>query len=193
MRKSCRAWTALLRLLADDPRVLAAWMNWCLTRGLTPARLRRVQQSPDSGDAVSFEAAVSRDTGEALATLDVVVRDQLGLPFPVVSALLLDNFRLWARDIATGPRPQRVLVLEPDAEAKRTMPIGRKPRTTLERDVLWYYRARVKQPPDLITTITAEWQQDDPAARVEPHSTVSKAIARVHDWLAGLVLVRPPT
>lgn len=190
MRRSLDAWAVLLRLLGTDERVQGAFMGWCLARDLTPDRFRRLQGGADDP---TFDDAVRQGSTDAIAALERFVTDELQLPFThQLPALLLDTFTLWAHNLKRG-EPLRTLTFEPDADARRTLPVGRGPRRTLERDVAWYYRARVKQPPDPLTMLVAEYVRDDPATtRIDPHSVVSDAIARVHRWLDGFVVVRQP-
>jgi hypothetical protein len=84
--------------------------------------------------------------------LTTFAREQLHVSFDWLPSMLLENFRLWAENIVNS-RPRQIRGMRPDEIAVRTLPKGRGPRETLERDVLWFCRARIKHPPDPIALL----------------------------------------
>ena len=186
MQRACRIATELLQYLADDPRVMGAFMGWCLARGVSPDRLRLAQHHPAERAAVM--AALQHDPADAVERIGTFVREVLSLSLPWLPSLLLDTFYLWAVNISTGTAIH-IPSLAPDEQSWATMPRGRVRLANIPRDVGWYYRVRVKHPPDAIATIANEYAQVVPRHN-DAHSGVSMAIARVHECLQEIVIVR---
>ena len=156
LSRTTRAITALLHHLAHDPYVKTAWSRWAAQRGITPADF-------DAADLRRVRALARIAGDDERARFADMVRDELRLPFSWAPSVLHRMFQLWTDDFAKR-QPRRIPSFWPAPDAVATLPRGRGPRDTFARDVEWYYRVRVKRPPDTIAAILREVKKADPTA-----------------------------
>jgi len=190
-----RAATYALHHLARDSRVLAVWAAWCLDRGLTPKAMKGWRTAIASGaDRTVLDTVIDESRDTMIADLAEFCRDGLGLAYPWLPSVLFDCFRLWVEDIVEGRldagHERRVLGWRLTEEWRAAVPPGRR-RDTCERDVAWWYRVRVKYPPEAPENLSREvipaTTRDRTRAR-QRSSTPHKAIKHVEMALASLTL-----
>ena len=180
LQRTCRGATLLLHHLGNDRRVLAAFDTWCGHRGITIERLQRMWDgtAADREDLVRVAWAHPEETH---AMVEAFVREELKSDLPWLPSALSQTFRLWGENCARRER-RRVPSLSPDDQSQALLPPGRGPRAEFERDIAWFYRSRLQDPPDPPTVLLAEWKKQHPTTTSQP-SLVSNAITRVYDWL----------
>lgn len=191
--RTARACIALVGALADDPRVRAAYEAWQHAHGLPPILSRLACDHHDVDAASQFRDAVLTGHDSDLTAMGNLVA-AMGLAFDWLPQLLLAQFRTWALSEATG-EPLRLDVTvpaeqlnDPDWNEKGRAPKkGHTHTEDLARNVAWYYRAEIKDPPDTVYGIAREYAAA--ANRHTPaHSVVDNGIARVKDLLAKIDL-----
>ena len=112
------------------------------------------------------------------AALDALVRDDLKLPYSWLPGMLAKGFAAKALTDMTGqPHAVRVTAAE--------LPPGRKSveraGTHIRRDVEWYYRLKIKTPPDTVTALT---QENASGGNSTSHSVIQNGVKRAADVLA---------
>jgi hypothetical protein len=153
---------ALIWILGEDPRVQRAYAEWRAARGL-------------HGDmSVDAFAAAIRAYPEDLARLEQLCED-LGLSsWEWLPGLLLLDFRVTVVGQAMGD----TLAVRITPDGKRLS--GRRPKgggKHIPRDVRWFYRRKVKQPPDSVSQLAREHKQLE-QRHVDPRITVTDGIQR---------------
>ena len=149
-----QATDALLWTLSHDPRVHGAYDHWRgRQRGTTrTALLHSIQENKPSD----------------LATLHRFVREELHLTHTGLAPLLLMAFGLTLGLELSGQQDGR-LAFVPDAPPQ--LPPGRAAKNRgghIVRNVVWFYRAKIKYPPDTSTRIAKEHTTRNKTARVAP-------------------------
>ena len=178
-------------MLKNDPRVVQWARAW-----VDRITAREAATSPTRQDAIqrvyeyfSFGTEISGADMDSLSAL----LSQMGVSWTDVPGLLLTLLR---REIcnALDPdgAPSRKLALV--VEGLNDHPAGRMPRhqgDEIERDVVWWYRLRVKNPADTVGALTKEYVES--ANRVtEAHSVVQNGLLRAHNLLNGEIRKKQP-
>lgn len=155
---------ALVRRLRADPRVRAAYGE-CAEIG---ARL-------DLRDE-DIRAAMR-------ARISWLVRNDLGLPWPWLTALLQRDVMVWLLGHLAN-EPLHAELVAPDVP---DLPRGRAPKGDdyLTRDVDWYVRVRVQRPPAPIKALAREYALAT-GRRTDARSVVQTAIHRIERLLGTL-------
>lgn len=203
---------ALTYVLAyHDPRVQTAEALWRARHDIH-SLIDRVRHEPNQANARAVGEAILHDDPLDTLLLTQVLKDLELVVYPWLRSMLLGQWRTWALNDAMGeprltlsttPRPRvqatsapgesptafarRLKALERAAwlnpAASRRPKAGQTHREDIARNVDWFYRAEVKQPPDSIAAIAREYaiaaQRHTPA-----HSNVNHNIARAKDLLA---------
>ena len=172
---------AFVWVLGGDPRVRAAYAAWRVAHGLVGP----------FADLATFRAAVLRDLEADLRLLERFVQTDLELSYVWLPQMLLADFRLTVLGEVTGDSSLSVRTMP--GTLMQSLPPGRRAKAhgrALVRDVEWYYRARVKRPPDSIRRLAAEYSQQ--AGRVtDARSVVQTAVQRAEILLAAPSLDPP--
>ena len=200
---------ALLDVLATDARfnrVYAAWQR----RAIEPVtQWARTHPSIPAAVVASEIAGRLYQDDHLVADLDRLVRDDFQLAsYPWLSALLQHQCR--ARDLGRVLRVQEFRIslddLDPAADVDDVVKAfavakaawrpatgprqGRRARSDhdIDRDVSWFYRRRIQEPADSISTLTREYAS---AAHrhTESHSVVKNGINRIAKVLDDVVPV----
>lgn len=171
-KRVARACAALVGQLRHDPRTAEQYEAWRGRHGLEPGPLR---------DLAAARAAIFRDKDQDLAILRQFAESDLGLPFGWLPLALLVDFLARALGETTGLHHP----VEIEAPVVEGLPKGRAPKgggAGVERDVWWYYRAKVKRPADTLYAIAKEHNASAGNAG-NWHSAVQEAIDRTESWL----------
>jgi hypothetical protein len=170
---------AFVWLLGQDPRVQRAYVEWRDRRGLNGAM-----------DIAAFRAAVLADPAQDLERLTALVRDELQLTDYTawLPLLLLADFRVSVLGQATNQTLGLRIVPDNTGIAASRGPKGR--GSYIARDVNWYYRAKIKVPPDTVYAIAKE--DIGATSRAPAHGKVYAAIERVEAILAQFDVVDAP-
>jgi hypothetical protein len=157
---------ALIVALSDDARVRETYASWLGAHDLEPIVARIGQRRPydcpdptpqDLNDILKLKAMLGEsDSTDDLRALDDFVRGGLHLSYSWLPAMLLAQFRMWAYATAGGERLR--LGIRPPAQVD--LPVGKRPRDggrDIARNVTWYYRARVKAPPESMGSLAKEY------------------------------------
>jgi len=189
------ACNALVELLLTDPRVERLHKDWLRETGLrTLARRVRVAKTPAIRDARQAEFAWSY--GIALNVLALVlsgfVTKELRLPYPNLALQLAMHFATAiANEAAASDLVPVTLVFPP-----RGTPRGRRAKgggESIRRNVEWFYRLHVQQPPETMAQLTKEYSKQA-NRRTAAHSVVQNGIIRAKALLdaAEFVFQTPP-
>jgi hypothetical protein len=169
MVKAGQAAEALVWCLSGDPRVQRAYADWC--------RAHRLVQGEIVDAVNAYLRSPQLNKERDLATLDSLVRNELGLDYVWLAPVLLFAFG----NTAVGKAGRMTLT-----PADVGLPAGRRAKGKgeyIERDVEWFYRAEIKVPPDTVYAIAKEH-----AARAQSagtwHSVVQAGIVRAKQLLA---------
>jgi hypothetical protein len=166
-----QATEALIWTLSADSRVQGAYDAWRdRQQGTTPAAVL---------------ACAIRNKPRDLAALQRFVRQDLQLQHAGLAPLLLMAFGLTLGLELNGQEHGR-LSLTPDAAPE--LPRGRAAKNRgrhIVRDVEWFYRAKIKYPPDTPYAIAKEHAARAKTARVW-HSVVQHGIARAKQLLTAV-------
>jgi hypothetical protein len=164
-RRVAIAATTFVSVLRSDERIRRAYADW------------RTAIGTERPTAVS----VRRD----LERVRKVVIDDLKLSYSWLPKALMIDFAATLDDDSAAFRLEAPPIPE--------IPNGRAPKNggeNIPRDVLWYYRAKVKDPADTVYAIAQEHRQAQTAAGINQgglnHSKVQNAIARIDDLLRCL-------
>jgi hypothetical protein len=179
--RKVEARAALMDFLTGDPRVKTAWLTWTQTDA-SHFLVARVAIGEELRVREGDESALS-EVGRALLA---------GLPKAPSTPWL----NVWLGGMAlrialsyfdghvVDPwvfRLGRPLRSRTERTTKRDARTG---RTTIRRDVEWYYRAELKAPIDSIRQIALEYAQSDPEyARADARSLVRAGIQRAKQAL----------
>jgi len=179
--------TAFVSQLRDDKRVQQAYRDWREVHGLSRISVRDVE---------AIKKAVCRDADRDLKKLRAFMVNDLGLQLSwLPEALLIDFVAKFQGEVASIAEARRDVTFPTVIEAPSVpdLPRGKAPKNSGEyitRDVEWFYRAKVKNPPDTVYLIATEHQHEQLAAGINQgglnHSKVQNAIARVEDLLDHL-------
>ena len=200
-----------------DGRVLASYGVWRAGHNL-PELIRRYREEPCAERAQVVRDAILAEDQRDTELLRILI-EELSVGFTLLGRQILGYWQQWALDEWMGQPPQtfrygprrsnatieRALGETAAQFARRTqrlarahafLPSGRRAAhggAKLRRDGLWYYRNRIKRPPDSVHVLTEEYIATmDGNARSEAHSVVSEGIARA-EKLLKLIAVRPPS
>ncbi len=177
-----RAANALVARLRDDPRVICAYTQWATRLSLW--------SSPAPNEAAFRRALFTEKARDRTALRELTAHLRLAEYSWLPWALLLD---FAARAIAqwAGDPHLRVRLEGP---AVPGLPAGRAPKGSgdyIDRDIDWFYRARIRDPPEPVYQIAKEYvqqrrQRQNVHSSGVTHSVVQTAIARVARLLATL-------
>jgi hypothetical protein len=170
--------TAFVQILRQDPRVQRAFEVWCCDHAFSVEM-----------ELSAFRAALLRDKERDVNKLQRLVRDELGLAYAWLPSALLVDFGALAIAAMAGS-PLQVDIAAPQVEE---LPAGRAPKggdAYIRRDVGWYYRAEIRQPPESVYAIAKRHAAAQRAAGAPlngiSHSVVQNAIARTKTLLESL-------
>jgi len=175
--------SALTHRLRSDLRVEDAYAAWCRAHGLIPGAVAYVV-------APSQLIAIVTEFDRDFATLERLVRESLLPHYPPVPALA----ECVLKDFIARSRGEQI---ELEAEPVDDVPPGRAAKDgeqqleaqRIEQDVDWFYRAKIKQPPDKIRQLARDYLAALGEAREgDGRSTVQAGIERVERALAVLSL-----
>jgi hypothetical protein len=191
--RSGHAGEALLMILADDPRVRRAYHDWRQSHNLDTHGARVAEnETPETVSA--WGRALLTDANQDLARLARFISDDLRLPSyaPWLAQLLLAQFRAWAYGEMRG---ETFAIGMATTRRDTGLPAGRRQKggpRTLWRNVEWFYRAEVKQPPDSIRAIAREHtvnentgqRRTELSSNTDARSVVQEGIQRAKAVLA---------
>ena len=197
VERACRAVETLLLVLGNDGRIQQAYRDWQTRHDLTNTRLARLRAAvptPERDDDQRiFEAAREHVDPRDRQALEALL-GAMQVPAPWVrwlTPLVLEMFRALAKSQVTGNL--HIVRAAPDATKVSTLPSGHRARhggADIDRDVLWWYRATIKTPPDTIYALGKEW-----AAAQHRHtladSVVHAGIKRAKALLDLLTVIEP--
>ena len=170
---------ALVGILRDDPRVNAAYQAY-----------QAAHRVPAAGpiDLTDLRQVFLHDRAQDLETIGHLVRESLGLPYTWLAAALVSDFGVRAAAAVLGVEPAHV-TLESSLPAEER-PTDRRPLQeggTIRRDVEWFYRTRVKHPPDTIDGLYREHVEQPAIAKAaNSRAEAQAAIRRAEEFLSAL-------
>lgn len=175
--RKVEARAALMDVLTQDPRVRGAWLAWTQT-----ASVQSLLVSILSGDTPRIRVGGPDHSGLSDAGLQLLAAIP-GAPAPAWLPLWLGQIALrWALSSITGvvaPWEFRLGRSWDTRTSRATKRDRQTARTTIRRDVQWYYRAELQAPPDSLRQIARDYATSDPAyARADARSLVRDGIAR---------------
>lgn len=164
---------AFRNLLWYDPRVITAVDAWIESSASKMLALRILYAfERQDGDAAQH-AWDSAMPSVALIFAPVIPADT---QVPWVMTWLANTALTMALGIARGEPMPPVEYRLPSAMRDRRHRLPKGGIQTIMRDVSWYYRARVKNPPDSVSALAREHQGD--SARSNARSVIQDAIAK---------------
>ena len=164
-----RAIGAFIFVLSHDARVKAAYAAW------------RRRQRGSTLDALKL--SVAQNQVRDLAVLQQFVRRELHLEHAGLAVLLLGSFGYFlAAEVSGAAAPP--LVFTPNAPEVRGRAAKNQGRY-IARDVEWFYRLRIKEPPDRLVDIAKEHADREKTAG-QWHSVVLTGCARAEQLLAAV-------
>jgi hypothetical protein len=185
---------ALLDELKRDPRVYHAYVVWSQARGLDAlihslAARQTAEPTEEHLALIHAFGAVVNDVRDLTAVEARDLCDRLGLSYDWLPQLLVVQFRLWAWAAARGERLD--LQLATRRRPGTALAAGRAQKggaAAIARNVEWYYRAEIQDPPDAIAAIAREYARGA-RRRTDARSVVQAGIRRAKHLLAIPVAV----
>ena len=169
---------AFVWVIGGDPRVQAAYLHWRAAHGLVKGRPLTATE----------KASINREARRDMARLEQV-RDQLGVPYTWLPFALLVDFVATLQGELTGDPTLRFSLAVPE---DLNLPLGRKRGGPyILRDVEWYYRAEIKQPPDTIYQLAKEHAKQEGLAGPW-HGSITIAIKRTKAHLNSFTVSDGP-
>jgi hypothetical protein len=186
---------AFLSVLMTDARLMTAYDEW---RTATCAAVEQAMaRQPNVPLSHAIAAAIYRDASGDLERLARFVRDELRLPFSWLPHALRRLFYATATGQGLtltwptpGPREAGESYGDYLNRLRREGPAPRK-RSDLAVDVVWFYRVRVKHPPDRVTAIAREEHARNPQTNAPSHGRIQAAIKRAERALSGIYDAAP--
>lgn len=176
--RKVEARAALLDLLTQDPRVRSAWLAWTQTAAAQVLLARLMMP----GDPLRVRVGEPDHSGltDAGVTLLAAIPEA---PMPAWLPPWLGGLALrWALACLAGgiePWAFRLGSAWETRAARATKRDRHTDRTTIRRDVTWYYRAELKAPRDSLRQIARDYATSDPGyTRTDARSLVRDGIAR---------------
>jgi hypothetical protein len=162
------ALATFLELLSDDPRVRAEYAAWLRRAELEDLIKVYKRGLVDKATAESLEAlqhiSANMFAGREadLIDFDGFTRQVLGLQYPWLARALFGLFgkTVLAAIKGQGPKIRFKATVDVDPPDFDWPVVGRRSRNAgrdIARNVVWFYRSGVKQPPDSIASLAREY------------------------------------
>ncbi len=161
--------------LPDAERVLRAMRALIAVLVRDDARVQRFLQAwAERPHLPADNQSMRRDTDE----LRALVHELRLSEYQWLPSALFKEFVGWSVELPAWTTDA------PWASKGRRPKDGPKQREDLERNVEWFYRTRVKEPPDSEYAVGKEYAARENLTRRSQHSTIQAGIKRVRDLLA---------